>query len=165
MTTILLTRPQRDALWLAASNARHGGLCLNNQRWEVSQNGRWVFCSTVDALVAAGLLRRVGTRRVHITDEGRAALDADSKRSQGRAMPADAKALKQLAADTDDEPVPEITHNADGSIEFTCAGCRQQIFQAVDDGFGFPACFECRWFDDARAEPAPFAPNTHDRPR
>lgn len=49
---------------------------------------------------------------------------------------------------TAEEPVPEITHNADGSIEFKCAGCGEQVFQAVDDGFGFPACFECRWIGE-----------------
>jgi hypothetical protein len=41
-----------------------------------------------------------------------------------------------------------IQHNADGSIEFTCEGCGQRIFQCVDDGFAFPACMECRWFGE-----------------
>lgn len=145
--TMLLTRPQASALWNAAVADERGGLRRRGQRWEVSFMSTWFKPATIDTLVSAGLLRRIGTGIVKITDLGHKALESDGRRRQGCPLPLDAKTLKQLAADAD-EHVPEITHNADGSIEFKCAGCGQPVFQAVDDGFGFPACFECRWFDE-----------------
>jgi hypothetical protein len=48
-----------------------------------------------------------------------------------------------------------IQRNADGSIEFTCEGCGERVFCAVDDGFGFPACSECRWFGERPQIPRP----------
>lgn len=38
--------------------------------------------------------------------------------------------------------------NADGSVQFTCSECGNDVFQAVDDGFDFPVCVECRWFGE-----------------
>lgn len=32
--------------------------------------------------------------------------------------------------------------------EFTCTDCDLDIFQAIDDGFGFPVCFTCRWLSN-----------------
>jgi hypothetical protein len=40
------------------------------------------------------------------------------------------------------------TVNADGSVEFRCEGCGVDVFCAVDDGFEFPACMECRFFGE-----------------
>lgn len=48
--------------------------------------------------------------------------------------------------DRSDFPPRQV--NADGSVEFTCQGCGQDVFCAVDDGFEFPACMECRWFGE-----------------
>jgi hypothetical protein len=47
-----------------------------------------------------------------------------------------------------DQKPDAIQRNADGSIEFKCVGCGSQVLCAVDDGFGFPACAECRWFGE-----------------
>lgn len=145
MTLILLNRSQAGALWYAIQADNRGGLKRRGQRWEFTFNGLWFKTGTVEALVAAGFLRRVGSQLVRITDAGRSAYDEDGRRRQGCKLPEGAKTLKHLAAEAN-EPAPEITHNADGSIEFKCAGCGEQVFMAVDDGFGFPACTECRWF-------------------
>jgi hypothetical protein len=45
--------------------------------------------------------------------------------------------------------------NADGSVEFTCSGCGMDVFCAVDDGFGFPVCVECRFFGEHPMVPRP----------
>ncbi|WP_354238637.1 hypothetical protein [Bradyrhizobium sp. LA2.1] len=158
MTTILLNRSQASALWYAIQGDGRGGLKRRGQRWEFTFNGLWFKPSTVESLLTIGLLRRVGSQLVRITDAGRAAFEENGRRRQGCKLPHDAKTLKQIAAEAD-EAVPEITCNADGSIEFKCAGCGEQVFMAVDDGYGFPACFECRWFGEhphlARPEARP----------
>lgn len=61
-----------------------------------------------------------------------------------------------MSAPRTDKPLPFSTEavmprrhvNADGSVEFRCEGCGQDVFCAVDDGFEFPACMECRWFGE-----------------
>ncbi|UPJ65258.1 hypothetical protein [Bradyrhizobium sp. 191] len=147
MTTLLLTTAQYSAL----SNAKQDhlqALFLFSNRWRVNRTSPlWHAPTVINQLVAAGLMRRIGAKRVQITEAGYDAIDFHEQRRQRVKLPVGAKTLKQLAAEAN-EPVPEITHNADGSIEFNCAGCGQHVFQAVDDGFGFPACFECRWFDE-----------------
>jgi hypothetical protein len=47
-----------------------------------------------------------------------------------------------------DVAIPKRQINADGSVEFRCQGCGMDVFCAVDDGFEFPACMECRWFGE-----------------
>ena len=54
---------------------------------------------------------------------------------------------KSLPFSTEVE-TPKRQINADGSVEFRCEGCGEQVFCAVDDGFEFPACLECRWFGE-----------------
>jgi hypothetical protein len=44
--------------------------------------------------------------------------------------------------------MPKRQINADGSVEFRCEGCGMDVFCAVDDGFEFPACMDCRWFGE-----------------
>lgn len=44
--------------------------------------------------------------------------------------------------------------NADGSREFDCTGCDMHVVQAVSDGFDFPVCCLCRWFDERPHIPA-----------
>lgn len=51
------------------------------------------------------------------------------------------------------EPVPKRQLNADGSVEFVCAGCGSQVFCAVDDGFELPVCNECRFFGTVKLLP------------
>jgi hypothetical protein len=43
---------------------------------------------------------------------------------------------------------PKRQLNADGSVEFVCTDCGADVFCAVDDGFDFPVCFECRFFGE-----------------
>jgi hypothetical protein len=43
---------------------------------------------------------------------------------------------------------PKRQINADGSVEFVCTDCRMNVLCAVDDGFEFPVCMECRWFGE-----------------
>lgn len=47
-----------------------------------------------------------------------------------------------------------FTDNLDGSREFTCSECGSRVLQAVSDGFDFPVCFECRWFEERPQIPA-----------
>lgn len=54
---------------------------------------------------------------------------------------------KPLPFSAEAAPIPQRQINADGSVEFRCVGCGVDVFCAVDDGFDFPACTECRWFD------------------
>ncbi len=49
---------------------------------------------------------------------------------------------------TADALPPVRQKNADGSIEFFCNDCGLHVFCAVDDGFEFPVCMECRWFGE-----------------
>lgn len=48
----------------------------------------------------------------------------------------------------EDQKPGQVHHNPDGSIEFTCDGCESRVFCAVDDGFGFPVCMECRFYGE-----------------
>lgn len=45
-------------------------------------------------------------------------------------------------------------NNPDGSREFTCTGCGHRVYQAFSDGFDFPVCVICRWFDHRPQIPA-----------
>lgn len=47
-----------------------------------------------------------------------------------------------------------FTENTDGSREFDCTGCGMHIIQAMSDGFDFPVCITCRWFDERPQIPA-----------
>jgi hypothetical protein len=41
-----------------------------------------------------------------------------------------------------------IQENADGSREFTCTSCGDRVIQMISDGYDFPVCSICRWFDE-----------------
>lgn len=56
--------------------------------------------------------------------------------------------MKPLPFSADPVEPPKRQINADGSVEFRCEGCGMDVFCAVDDGFEFPACLNCRWFGE-----------------
>lgn len=51
----------------------------------------------------------------------------------------------------------------DGSVEFICSECESHVFCAVDDGFDFPICMECRWFGERPQVPRQRG-SAHDHP-
>lgn len=55
---------------------------------------------------------------------------------------------KPLPFSADHVDLPKRQINADGSVEFRCEGCGMDVFCAVDDGFEFPACMECRFYGE-----------------
>lgn len=55
---------------------------------------------------------------------------------------------KPLPFSADNVVTPQRQINADGSVEFRCEGCGENVFCAVDDGFESPACMECRWYGE-----------------
>ena len=44
--------------------------------------------------------------------------------------------------------VSPFQNNPDGSREFNCTSCGTRVVQCVSDGFDFPVCAICRWFDE-----------------
>lgn len=153
MTLFILTTSQRKAL-IAAGRDHLGVMVLSSNRWRTpsARGGLGHQPVVIDQLVAAGLMRR-DEKRVRLTIAGLQALATEQERQLRKDLP---PGIRQIATEAE-EPLPEITHNADGSIEFCCAGCGQHVFMAIDDGFGFPACFECRWFEQHPKHPKPEA--------
>lgn len=144
VTLVILTALQRNAL-IAAGRDHLGIMVLSSNRWRTqnTRGGLGHQPAVIDQLVATGLMRRE-EKHVRLTIAGLQTIAAERERLLRKDLPL---GIRQIISEAE-EPLPEITHNADGSIEFCCAGCGQNVFMAVDDGFGFPACFECRWFGE-----------------